>query len=301
MIYSTHIRFDWAMKCMLRNKSDFEILSGFLSELLREDVQVQHILESESNAESASEKTNKVDLLVENTKGEYIIIEIQNSFESDYFHRILFGVSKVVTETLQAGDKYKNIKKVIAVHIVYFDLGQGEDYVYKGVTEFTGIHQHDTLQLSKRQQQTFGKDKVSDIYPEIYLLKVDNFDNDTKDALDEWIYFFKNSEIKDSFNAKGIKKAQQKWNIMSLSDEERKRYNRYVSQLQHDRSVLGGRFEDGVQEGMEKGIKKGMKKGIEKGREEEKRQVAAKMKSKGFDTETIADMTGLTVEEIKQL
>ncbi len=38
---------------------------------------------------------------------------------------------------------------------------------------------------------------------------------------------------------------------MSLSDEERKRYNRYVSQLQHDRSVLGGRFEDGVQEGIQ--------------------------------------------------
>ncbi len=301
MIYATHIRFDWAMKCLLRNKTDFDILSGFLSELLGEDIQVKQILESESNASSESEKTNQVDLLVENDKGERIIIEIQNSFESDYFHRILFGISKVVTETLQAGDRYKNIKKVIAVHIVYFDLGQGEDYVYKGVTEFTGIHQHDILQLSNRQKKSFGKEKVSDIYPEIYLLKVNNFDDKTKDALDEWIYFFKNSEIKDEFKAKGIKKAQENWNVMCLTDEERTRYNRYISRLQYERSVIGGRFEDGIQEGMEKGMEKGIKKGREEGEKHKALEIAKKMKNKGTDIALISEIIGLTIEEIKNL
>ncbi len=304
---ATHIRFDWAMKRLLRNKSDFDILAGFLSELLREDITIKQILESESNADTELDKTNKVDLLVENDKGERILIEIQNNFESDYFYRILFGVSKVITENLNKGDPYRNIKKVIAVHIVYFDLGQGEDYVYKGLTEFTGIHQNDTLQLSESQKQSFGKEKVSDIYPEIYLLKVNNFDNETKDTLDEWIYFFKNSVIKDEFNAKGIQKAKAEWNIMCLTDEERKVYNRYVSQLQYERSVIGGRFEDGKLEGRKEGRQEGMEIGLEIGAERGRKvgetnkalEIAKKMKAKGLDTADIMDITGLSAVEIE--
>ncbi|PID63769.1 MAG: hypothetical protein CR974_01120 [Gammaproteobacteria bacterium] len=269
-MYDTHIRFDWAIKCLLRDKTDFDILSGFLSEL---------------NAETAVSKTNKVDLLVENHKGEQIIIEIQNNFESDYFYRILFGVSKVITDNLKKGDKYVNVKKVIAVHIVYFELGQGKDYVYKGVTEFTGIHQNDILQLSERQKITLGKEKISDIYPEIYLLKVNNFDDETKDTLDEWIYFFKNSKIKDEFSAKGIKKAQKNWNVMCLNDEDRKQYERYISQLQHDRSLIGGSFDDGKFEG----------------RKEEKIAIAKSLKQAGMPDAFIVEHTGLSQQIIDNL
>ncbi len=224
MSKATHIRFDWAMKCMLRNKADFDILSGFLSELLHEDVTIKQILESESNADMPLDKTNKVDLLVENSKGELILIEVQNNFESDYFYRILFELPKI-TEHLSQAELYHNIKKVIAVHIIYCDPEVGEDYIYKGATEFTALQ-------SSSQKKTSSKDEVSDIYPEIYLLKINNFDDDIKDTLDEWVYFFKNSEIKDEFKAKGIQKAKEKWNIMYLSDDERKIYQRYVSQLQ---------------------------------------------------------------------
>ncbi len=289
MTKSTHICFDWAMKRLLRNKTDFDILAGFLSELLREDVTIKKILESETNADNPN-KINKVDLLVENSKGEYVIIEIQNSFESDYFYRILFGISKVITENLGSGEPYKNIKKVIAVHIVYFELGQGKDYVYKGTTEFTGIHQHDTLQLSERQKQSFDKEAISDIYPEIYLLKVNNFDDVTKDALDEWIYFFKNSEIKDSFKAKGIEKAKDVWNIMCLDDKERKNYNHYMEQLRFERSVLGGRFEDGKKEGLEEGM--------EKGKKAQQIAIAKNLKKAGMTDAFIMENTGLSQQEI---
>jgi len=43
------IRFDWAIKTILRNKKNFSILEGFLSELLGTDVKIQELLESESN------------------------------------------------------------------------------------------------------------------------------------------------------------------------------------------------------------------------------------------------------------
>lgn len=104
------IRFDWAMKRLLINKSNFDILEGFLSELLKEDVKIKQILDSESNKVTDDDKHNRVDILVENSNGELVIVEIQNSKEFDYFHRMLFGTSKVITEHIKEGDAYANVK-----------------------------------------------------------------------------------------------------------------------------------------------------------------------------------------------
>ena len=73
------IRFDWAVKRLLRNKANFGILEGFLSELLGYDLTIEQVLESEGNRQTSDNKTNRVDILVKNTSGELIIIEIQNN------------------------------------------------------------------------------------------------------------------------------------------------------------------------------------------------------------------------------
>ena len=146
------IRFDWAVKRLLRNKANFGILEGFLSELIGEDIKIERILEGESNKENKYQKFNRVDVLVQNSKGELIIIEIQNNQEHDYLLRILFGVSILLVNNIDEGMEYSQIKKIISVNIVYFDLGQGDDYVYRGTTKFEGIHKHDILKLSKEQE-----------------------------------------------------------------------------------------------------------------------------------------------------
>jgi hypothetical protein len=123
------------------------------------------------------------------------------------------------------------VKKVIAVHIVYFDLGQGTDYIYKGRTDFKGLHQNDLLGLSEKQKSRFLKQHVYEIFPEYYLLKVNQFDDNAKDTLDEWIYFLKNSEVKDSFHAKGLKEAREVLDKMKLSKSDSYGYNRYLDSL----------------------------------------------------------------------
>jgi hypothetical protein len=45
------IAFDWAIKRLLRSKANFGILEGFLSELLKEDIIILDVLESEGNKE----------------------------------------------------------------------------------------------------------------------------------------------------------------------------------------------------------------------------------------------------------
>jgi predicted transposase/invertase (TIGR01784 family) len=225
------VRFDWAMKKMLRHKANFDILEGFLSELLNDDVKIKQVLESESNKESEDDKFNRVDILVENQKGELVIIEVQNTQEYDYFHRMLFGASKAISEHIKEGQAYSNVKKVISITIAYFDLGQGKDYVYHGTNVFKGIHKGDILGLSEKQIKLYEKTNVYEIYPEYWVIKTSKFKNQVKDKLDEWVYFLKNAEIKSSFTAKGLKEASEKMDEMKLNEKERKSYNIFLSQL----------------------------------------------------------------------
>ncbi len=125
------IRFDWAIKKLLRNKANFDILEGFLSALLHNDIHIENILESESNQDDETDKLNRVDLLVSNTNGELILIEVQVKSEYDYFHRIAYGTAKLLTEYLGQGQAYKHLKKVISISITYFNLGIGFQFRHR--------------------------------------------------------------------------------------------------------------------------------------------------------------------------
>jgi len=155
MIKKQFVGFDWVIKYMLRDKTNYVIVEGFLSELLKQEIKIQEILESEGNKETAVDKYNRVDVLVKNQAGELIIIELQYEAEIDYFQRILYGISKLISEYINEGEAYSNVKKIISVSLVYFDLGLGDDYLYHGTTTFRGMRCGDTLRLSAHQKQFY--------------------------------------------------------------------------------------------------------------------------------------------------
>lgn len=298
------IRFDWAIKRLLRHKANFGILEGFLSVLLNEDITIRQILDSESNKEDATDKYNRVDILVEDSKGDLVIIEVQNSKEYDYFHRILFGTSKVITEHIKEGESYAVVKKVISITIAYFDLGQGEDYVYRGTNVFKGIHKGDILSLANRQKELYRKEEVYEIFPEYWLLKVGKFDDTIQDKLDEWIYFLKNGEVQDDFTAKGLDEAKERLNEMKLSEDDRKAYNSYLSHLRDIASEEYNKIVD-AQELIEKSEKKGIEIGIEKGKEEGKEEQLNKniigLHKMGLPKEKIAEGLDVSLQKVEEV
>lgn len=182
-------------------KANFGVLEGLLTTLLDEKITISQLLESESNQEDEFDKYNRVDLLALDSKGELILIEVQNNNEYAYFQRMLFGVSKLVTEYINRGEGYENVRKVYSVNIVYFSLGHGKDIVYHGKTEFRGIHENDILELTPFQRQTFKVDAVSQLYPEYYILKVNDFNKVAKTPLEEWIYYLNTGEIPETAHA----------------------------------------------------------------------------------------------------
>ena len=300
-----YIRFDWAVKRLLRQKANFGVLEGFLTVLLGENVKIIEILESESNQQTIDDKFNRVDMLAENSKGELVIIEVQNNRELDYFHRMLYGVSKAITEYITKGEPYSQVKKVYPINIVYFDLGQGEDYVYHGNTSFEGIHKHDTLKLSLRQREQFIRENAGDLFPEYYVLRVNEFDKLAKTPLDEWIAFLKTGEIDKNSTVHGLQEARERLRIDQLDEKDRRQYYADMEAIRYQRSVIKtgwieGRAE-GIAEGKAEGIVEGRAEGKAEGKAEQQRLIAINLKQNGVDPLIIARSTGLSIEEIEQL
>ena len=304
-----YIRFDWAMKRMHRDKANYAVLEGLLTTLFKEKITINKLLESESNQEDEFDKYNRVDILAENSKGELFIIEVQNNDEYAYFQRMLFGVSKLVTEYINRGEGYQNIKKIYSVNIVYFDLGQGKDYLYHGKTEFLGVNTGEVLNLSPFQRQKFNVDVVSELYPEYFILKVNDFKGEPNTPLEEWIYYLGTGDITNESTAPGLDEARKKLELALMSKEELSAYYRHLDNTvilkdniytSRGEGLLEGR-EMGRKEGLREGIKKGREEGIKKGREETIRNIVTNLKSAGASIEFIADVTGLTKEYIEEL
>lgn len=296
------------MKRMLRDKANYVVLEGFLASLLGKRFKIHRFLESEGNQEDEEDKYNRVDILAESEDGELCIIEVQNSRELSYFHRMLYGVSKAITEYIGLGKPYEEVRKVYSINIVYFELGQGKDYVYHGKTEFVGLHQpHDTLKLSVRQNEKFFGNKeldvmkrkaASDLFPEYYVLRVNDFDKVATTPLDEWIEFLKTGNISAKAKAAGLSEARERLRVDALSDKDKQAYYRHMESVRHMKSLFDTSRDEGYEEGMDMGLAKGMDMGLAKGRSERAKEIAKQLKAMGLTTEQIAQATGLTLDEI---
>lgn len=289
-----HIRFDWAIKKILRDKVNFVILEGFLTELIGDPLKIESILESESNKFAEDSKFNRVDILARSSDGKLVLIEVQNSTEQDYFHRMLYGTSSLISEYLTQGEPYSNVKKVYSVNIVYFSLGRGDDYVYEGRMDFRGRHLNDRLELSGNQQELFKIQEIYQIFPEYYLLRVNKFDDQTRDNLDEWIYFLKNSEIQEKFSAKGLPEAKERLREERLEGTDREAYRQFLKDRQYEISILASTRAEAELEGWKKGIQEG----IEEGQRLQQIKIAQSLKRSGSPVDFIAQVTGLTIAEI---
>ena len=286
------ISFDWAIKRILRSKANFDILEGFLSELLKEDIKIIEILESESNQDQRDDKFNRLDIKVKNQNEEIVLIEIQYDREMDYMQRILYASSKAIVEHMKESYAYTQVSKIISISILYFDFGNGDDYIYKGSTNFVGVHNKSLLQLNEKQKKLYKTDKLEKIYPEYYLIKIKNFDNNSKDSLDEWINFLKNEEIPDNPKAKGLQKAKEALDYLKMDDKERMSYERYQRSLRDQASAYESTYVIGRIEG---------KKEAEKEANEKLSEIVQNLQAKNMDNETIKSITGLTDVELENL
>ena len=274
---NSYIRFDWAIKRLLRDKANFSVLEGLLTVLLNDKTKIVEILESESNQQWEDDKFNRVDIKAKNSKGEIIIVEVQNTRELYYLERILYGTAKAITEHISLGQLYSEVKKVYSISILYFDIGKGDDYVYHGQNRFVGIHTNDELLITTKEENAMVQKLPSEIFPEYYLIRVNEFNRVAKTPLEEWVQYLKTGIIDPDTTAPGLPEAREKLRYYDMSPEERHAYDEHINAIMIQNDVLStAKFEANC-------------------------VTAKNLKNLGVSDDIISQATGLGLEEIAKL
>ena len=304
-----YIRFDWAIKRLLRNKANFGVLEGLLTVLLGKEIHILDILESEGNQQSEDDKFNRVDIKACDSENEIIIVEVQVTRELYYLERILYGVAKAITEHIELGHIYSEVKKVYSISILYFDIGKGDDYLYHGQNSFVGVHTGDFLQVTTKEKDAIVRRLPSEIFPEYFLIRLNEFDKVAVTPLEEWLDYLKNGHIRPDTKAPGLAEARQKLIYYNMDKAEREAYDRHVDAIMIQNDVLGTAKLEGLLEGRAEGKEEGKAEGKEEGRVEGRAEgrveglleVACNLKKMGLPIDTIVQSTGLSTEEIDKL
>ena len=300
-----YIRFDWAIKRLLRQKANFDVLEGFLTVFIGEEVKIVEILESEGNQQTPDDKFNRVDIKARNSKGEIILVEVQNTSELYYLERILYGVAKAITEHIHLGDTYKEVKKVYSISILYFDIGKGADYLYVGQNKFIGVHTNDQLVITAKEKGVLVQKSPAEIFPEYILVRVNEFDKVAVTPLEEWVAYLKSGVIKENTTAPGLQEARKKLQYYSMTDAERYAYDEHLNAVMIQNDVLGNAREEGLAEGRAEGLTQGRAEGLTQGRAEgraeAKKDIVKVMLAEGLSVEQVAKYCGLTVEEVESI
>jgi len=302
----TIISFDYAIKDILRDKANFDILSGFLSELLEKPVVVQEVLESEGGTSDPDGKINRLDLKAKIDDGELAVFEIQYFDQVDFLGKVLFNACKAVVEQVSSGKMF-DIKKVYSINIAYYGMDATDEYLFVAtLSEFKGVHFDEAIPFSQNLDPLSNVPK--DIHPEYFLILPRKFEDDDernkkgkkvqpkkpkKSKFDEWVYVLKNSSVKSDFTAAGIQAAGEKLNVLKMTPEQRAEYERNKIRDMSQKSQL---YTAEV-----KGRVEGRAEGRVEGRAEEREIIVINSHRAGLPLETISSITGLTSEQVIEI
>lgn len=289
---NSYIRFDWAIKRLLRDKANFSVLEGLLTVLLCEEIRIEEIIKDEkAYCVWDDAQTDRIDIKAKDKKGNDIVIRIQNMRKLYYLERIRFGTPAFAKHI------YQEVNKVYLVSILYFDLGKGNDYLYHGQNRFIGVHTNDELLITAKEEGAIIQKLPQEVFPEYYLIRVNEFNQVAKTPLEEWVKYLKTGIIDPDTTAPGLPEAREKLRYYDMSPEERHEYDKHVNAIMIQNDVLN----TAKLEGHAEGRMEGRAEGRAEGRMEEKLEVAKNLKQLGISTDAIAQATGLSREEIEHL
>lgn len=301
-----YIRFDWAMKPMLRDKANFDILKGLISVLLGEDIKIEEILESESNQATISERFNRMELLSRDSQGDQILVKLQLLRKRYYYTYLRRGTCEVIgNKNENRPHYYSQIRRVCSIHLLYCDYGNGKDYVYHGNSTPIGIHTGDTLYVKEKQKGVIVPNIPESMSPEYYIVRIYAYDKTPETPLDEWMRYLKDGIIKEDTCTLGLQQAQKKLRIDDMVYGDYKKYLAYVEEMMIQEDMFDTARLEGYWEGFEEVLKKiptktgeqeDLKDGLKTLASIVKRMVVA-----GMTDEMILQVTGITKEELTRI
>ena len=294
MIDKPLISFDYAIKYLLKDKGDYEIVEGFISALLKsqgyKDVKIVALLDTESNKEEKKSRRSLADLIVEDEENHKYIIEIERNLQHSFIHKACFNTSRLIVDNLAERIDFTEIVKVFHISILYFPVGNGP--VHHGQTIIRDIESNERLTVHIKDPDTGVVVDATGILPEYFFISIPLFNDRLEKEIDDWLYVMKHDAVPTTFHSPYMQKVADKLSILKMTPEERDSYYYYLKQVYTDRDELQAAEAKGRDEGREEERQKNL---------EEKKNIARNLLKMGIDAEAVSKATSLSIEEIQTL
>ena len=266
-----------------------DLLIDFLNELLKGERQVEDIsyVNTEIRPETYRGRVVIFDILCKETDGSFFLLEMQNQYQDFFLDRGLYYLCRIINNQGKKGKDWNyDLRPVYGIYFVNFSL--------------PGMHEFRTdIQLTDLKTGRPVSTKLRQIYLSMSLFTKghDECEND----FERWLYLLKNMDILERMPFKAQKAIFEKLldvaEVANLDESQRQEYDATLKAYRDYINTV--RTSDRI--AREQGVKEGLTRGRAEGRVETNQENALRMKQKGYPLEDIADITGLSVDEIAGL
>ena len=277
---------DYIFKRVFAYKGNESVLKDFLEALLKIEIKGIKITNPEIIPYEKGEKRGLLDIKAEINDGTMLDVEMQMKNERNTEERATEYMGKMISEQLQVGEDYQNLKKSIVIFITNYNFLKRNSYHSIGRMKFDKTIEDEYVNLGYDKEDEVASKYIEVHYIELPKFKKKELSKFTK--LDQWMCIFtQNREgimLAEKEN-KEIKRAINTLDFLSKDPKERERHNSIVM-AEYNRLVSEHNFfEDGRNEG----------------KREEKIEIAKEMLKEKMPIEMIMKLTKLTKEEIQNL
>lgn len=305
---------DFGFKRIFGSEANKDVLIDFLNVLFAGERQVADLTfnQSENNGQISILRRAIFDLCCTGVDGEQFIIEVQRVRQEYFKDRCLYYSASLIRDQVEAGVanwKY-DLKPVYLIGLMDFCFEDSIDEHY--------LHE---IRLVNRSNGQVFYDKFGLTF--IEMPRFVKRETELSTELDRWLYLLKNLSKLDNVPTVLAKPVYNKVfriaEVCNLNQQEKMAWDAYLKvkwdnensmdyakkqamKEGREEGIRAGKVEgreEGREEGIKEGIKEGREEGIKEGIEEGKLEIARNMKLKGFDIQTISEITGLMPEEIR--
>ena len=293
---------DIAFKKIFGDENHKEVLISFLNAVL--DFQgEQTIVEVElTNPYQVPKiealKETILDIKVTNQKQEHFIVEMQKKDLGDFAKRSLYYTSKAYVNQLDAGKNYHKLKKVYFIGLLNFTMFEGQSCISRHLilNQETNTQDLDDFEFCFIELQKFSKPL-----------------GQLSTLLDKWIYFIKNASSlemvpKEFTGNSALEQAFDSAQMYNWNREEMDVYDYIHLKAWDEINAIDTAVKKAEKRAKQEGLEQGLELGIEqeqrlskKQRAQDKIEIAKNAISQGLEIQTIAAITGLSIEEIEKL
>lgn len=288
---------DFGFKRLFGSEFNKELLISFLNAMFRGEQNVQDVtyLNSEQLGDRIDARRAVFDVYCTNDKGERFIVEMQNVYQEFFKDRTIYYSTFPIREQAQKGGEWDfHLNSVYTIGLLNFNFAEGLEDARRW---------HHEVKLMEVDTKEVFYDKLTYVYVEIP--KFDKKEDELESMYDKWMFVLKNlSSLMSrpaSLQERVFTRLFEQAEISKFNPQELKMYedsmNAYRDIINAIRTAEKKKFAEGEAEGMAKG----MAKGRAEGRAEGLADVAKAMLEKHMDIGMIAELTGMSADEIQRL